>query len=148
MKLFKLILNCKPMVFLKNILSKQWENYSNFFVMHSFLFTIILKKLNIDENLFSDIVVYSGAEHTLYHYSLGVLATSLVTLFSLINVLGYFISIYLIHKYDIKNKYPKYSKLISYFENSSLVFVIFEVLLCLICLTSIVVFSFLIFNQI
>ena len=56
---------------------------------------------------------------------------TLIALFCFINVIGYFLSIYLINIYDIKNKYPKFNKIIKYYENYNLLFIILESLICL-----------------
>ena len=56
-------------------------------------------------------------------FSLNILILSLIILFCFVNIIGYFISIYLINKYNVEERYPKYSKLIRYFEKSRIFFV-------------------------
>ena len=63
-------------------------------------------------------------------YSFNMFILSLITLVCLINIIGYFISIYLINKYDVENRYPKYIKIIRYFEKSQILFVIIEIIIC------------------
>lgn len=75
------------------------------------------------------------AEPTL-NLSFNMLILSLIVLFSLIDIMGYFISIYLINKYDVEKMYPRFSKYIRYFEKSRLYFIVIEIIIC---------FSFLIF---
>ena len=70
---------------------------------------------------------------------------SLITLVCLINIIGYFISIYLINKYDVEKRYPKYIKIIRYFEKSQILFVIIEIIeiiICFSCLMAIVIINF------
>ena len=45
----------------------------------------------------------------------GVFILSLIALLAFINVLGYFLSLHLVQRYDIKNKYPKFSFIINYY---------------------------------
>jgi hypothetical protein len=74
-------------------------------------------------------------------FSFNILILSLIILFCFINITGYFISIYLITKYNVEEKYPKYCKLIRYFEKSRILFVIIEILLCLFCLIIIILLN-------
>ena len=75
-------------------------------------------------------------------YSFNMFILSLITLVCLINIIGYFISIYLINKYDVEKRYPKYIKIIRYFEKSQILFVIIEIIICLSCLMAIVIINF------
>ena len=72
-------------------------------------------------------------------YSFNMFILSLITLVCLINIIGYFISIYLINKYDVEKRYPKYIKIIRYFEKSQILFVIIEIIICFYCLIAIVI---------
>ena len=74
-------------------------------------------------------------------FSFNILILSLIILFCFVNIIGYFISIYLINKYNVEERYPKYSKLIRYFEKSSLFFVVFEGIMFIFFMLSIIVFS-------
>lgn len=76
------------------------------------------------------------------NYSFNLFILSLIALVCFINVVGYFLSFYLINKYDITNKYPKYIKLINYYEKSTLIFIILESLICLLCLIFMVIINF------
>ena len=78
-------------------------------------------------------------------YSFNMFILSLITLVCLINIIGYFISIYLINKYDVEKRYPKYIKIIRYFEKSQILFVIIEIteiIICFSCLMAIVIINF------
>ena len=75
-------------------------------------------------------------------YSFNMFILSLIVLVCLINITGYFISIYLINKYDVEKRYSKYVKLIRYFEKSQIFFVIIEIIICFSCLILIVITNF------
>ena len=72
-------------------------------------------------------------------YSFNMFILSLITLVCLINIIGYFISIYLINKYDVEKRYPKYIKIIRYFEKSQILFVIIEIIEIIICFSCLMV---------
>lgn len=74
-------------------------------------------------------------------FSFNILILSLIVLFCLINITGYFISIYLINKYDVEKKFPKYSKLIRYYENSQIFYVIIEIFVCFFFLIIIIILN-------
>lgn len=98
----------------------------------SFLLYFILNTLNID--------VSTEVEHNL-NFALGIFLLSIVCLLNFISVVGYLTSIYLLSKYNVETKFPKFKKIIKYFENSSLFWVVIEGFTCLIFLICIVVFS-------
>jgi hypothetical protein len=64
-------------------------------------------------------------------YAFTILVVAILTLGSFLNIIGYFAALYLIQKYDIHNKYPKYSKIIGYFEKSGKLLIIVEILICI-----------------
>nr|YP_010697737.1 hypothetical protein P1R16_mgp02 [Porodaedalea niemelaei]WCF76633.1 hypothetical protein [Porodaedalea niemelaei] len=74
-------------------------------------------------------------------FSFNILILALIILFCFINITGYFISIYLINKYNVESKYPKYYKIIRYFEQSRILFVTIEIFLCLFCLILIIILN-------
>ena len=63
--------------------------------------------------------------------SFNVLILLIIVLLSFINIIGYFICIYLINKYDIETKFPKFSWIIKRYEQSSLIFVSIEIFIAL-----------------
>nr|UEK25983.1 hypothetical protein [Mutinus fleischeri] len=71
-------------------------------------------------------------------FGFNMLILSLIILGCFINIIGYFISIYLITKYKVEEIYPRYSKIIRYFYKSSIFFVIIERLLCILFLILII----------
>ena len=85
-----------------------------------------------------EIKVPEGSE-SITNYAFGVLILSLVALFAFINVLGYFLSLHLIQRYDIKNKYPKFIFIINYYEKTTLLFVLIETLFCIGCLLFLII---------
>ena len=127
--------------YLKNFIEK--HHISNSIIMHSFLFGFILEKLNINElgEVSSKGVVVTNNYH--YNFSLGIFLLSLICLLNLINVIAYLIVSNLVNKNNIESKYPKLKQIIKYFSKTSLYFVIFEGIICLLFLLIIVIFSFL-----
>jgi hypothetical protein len=67
---------------------------------------------------------------------------SLICLGCFINLCGYFISLYLINKYDVENRFPKYSKYIRYYEKSNLFFIYLEMIICVFALLMISLLTF------
>ena len=84
--------------------------------------------------LFGINVNITESSSPIYLLACCIFVLNIVGLFCFINVTGYFISIYLINKYNVEERYPKYQKLIRYFEKSRILFVITEIILCLFCL--------------
>ena len=66
---------------------------------------------------------------------------SLIVLISFINIMGFLLSLYLISKYDIENKFPKFKKIIKYYENSNKIFIIFEVILSIVILLIMIIIN-------
>ena len=105
-------------IFIKSLKSKK----ENIKIRQSFILTFILS--NIDIN------IPEGSE-TLTNYAFGVMLLSLVALLCFINVLGYFISFYILDKYNIETRFPKLNKIKTYYQNTTLIFIIYEALFCL-----------------
>ena len=89
--------------------------------------------------LFSSLGVKIPTEaEPMVHFSFNILILSLIILFCFINITGYFISIYLLNKYNVEERYPKYSKIIRYFEKSRILFVTIEIFICFFCIILII----------
>jgi hypothetical protein len=89
-----------------------------------------------------DINLPEGSEN-LTNYAFGVMTLSLVALLCLINILGYFLSLYILDKYNIENKFPKLNKIKTYYKNTTLIFIIFESLFCIFCLLFLIISAYL-----
>ena len=101
-------------------------------VSHSFAFPVILSMIDIN------------VEHSsMTRLSFSIFVLSLISLLCFINVIVYMTGYVLIQKKDYENKYPKFSRLIRFYQNSSLVYVIIEGIICISCLLVLVVFSLL-----
>lgn len=74
-------------------------------------------------------------------YSFKMFIMSLIALSCFVNLVGYFSSLYLIHSYDIVNKYPRLSIIIKLYEKSTLLFIVVEILLCFAILIFMVVIN-------
>nr|YP_008080579.1 orf832 [Flammulina velutipes]AEO19664.1 orf832 [Flammulina velutipes] len=70
------------------------------------------------------------ADHII-SFSFNILILLIIVLLSFINIIGYFLSIYLINKYDIETKFPKFSWIIRKYEQSNLIFVSIEIFIAL-----------------
>ena len=77
-----------------------------------------------------------------------VVVLSVIALTSFIYIISYFMIIFLINTYKIKDKYPKYNRIIYYFESTRLGFIIFETILCTISLVLIITYSIIYINNI
>ena len=112
--------------------------YTNLFINLKYSFIIPFIFLKLGNEIPADV-------EPIITYSFNMFILSLITLVCLINIIGYFISIYLINKYDVEKRYPKYIKIIRYFEKSQILFVIIEIIeiiICFSCLMAIVIINF------
>lgn len=75
-------------------------------------------------------------------YSFNVFILLLILLFSIINVLGYLISIIIIQKYEFKQKYPLFTKIIVFYEKRTLFFFLFELFIVFSILLFLLVYSY------
>lgn len=53
----------------------------------------------------------------------------------------YFISLFLINRFDIANKYPRLNKVVKYYEKTSYFFIIVDVIVCAVILISMIVLN-------
>lgn len=83
-------------------------------------------------------------EHSefIVEYSFNVFILLLILLLSIINVLGYLISIIIIQKYDFKKKYPSFSKMIMFYEKRTLFFFLIELLFVFSIIIFLLVYSY------
>jgi hypothetical protein len=102
---------------------------------YSFLFTWILNNLDINVN---------NSDSDITQLAYGVFLLSLVAILCLLNIIAYLLAYYLIQKGNYETKYPKLAGFINYYKKINLIFLIIEVLLCLFCLSFLVIFSLLI----
>jgi hypothetical protein len=73
---------------------------------------------------------------------------TLIALFCFINVMWYFISLYLISRYSIDTKCPKLSKYLKFYTKSTEFFIIVETVTALLILIFIVGVNFFLFYSI
>jgi hypothetical protein len=102
---------------------------------HSFLFSWILTNLDINVN---------SSDSDISQLAYGVFLLSLIAFLCFLNILGNLLAYYLIKKGNYEEKYPKLAGFVNYYKKVNLVFLIIEVILCLTCLSILVLFSFLI----
>lgn len=89
-----------------------------------------------------DINIPEGSEN-LTNYAFGVMILSLVALLCFINVLGYFMSFYILDKYNIETRFPKLNKIKTYYQNSTIIFILFESLFCILILLFLIISAYL-----
>lgn len=73
---------------------------------------------------------------------------NLVVLICFFNIVGYILSIYLVNKYDIETKFPKFKRYIKYYISINKIFLIFEIILAFVILLFIILVNFLLFTSI
>ena len=99
---------------------------------YSFLLPFILNNLDIknlppssdSENIFNDI----------HNLAVSFFILSLLVLFAFSNVVANLTVIILRYKYDLDSKFPKFKWIFKYFEKYSYIWIIIELILCLIFL--------------
>jgi len=62
-------------------------------------------------------------------YSFSMFLLSLLVLICFFNIIGYILSIYLISKYDIENKFPYFKRYIKFYSSTSKILLILEILI-------------------
>jgi hypothetical protein len=93
-----------------------------------------------------DISVIEGKEDVV-NYIFNITILSLIGLLSLLNILIYLLIRYLVEKSNIKEKYPRFRKIINIYMKTRLWFVIFELIIVFICLFVVFLSSFLLIKQ-
>ena len=75
-------------------------------------------------------------------YAFGVFILSLVALLAFINIMGYFLNLYVLQRYDITKRFPKLKSVVGFYEKTTFLFVFIEVLFCIGCLLFLVITAF------
>jgi len=117
-------------------LRESLDTYFSSVKQNSFLLPYILNKFDIknvdasseSENIFNDI----------HNLAVSFFILSLLVLFGFTNVVGNLTVIILRYKYDLDSKFPKFKRIFNYFEKSSYILIIIEVILCIIILISLI----------
>jgi len=102
-----------------NILNSE-STSSNSNTIKSLTLPFILSLVNLD---------ISNTAPQLLQLSKWVFILTLVCLLSLLNVFFYVISYVLKAKYNLQNKFPRLKKIIIYYKNSNLIFMVIEAIL-------------------
>ena len=84
----------------------------------------------------------------LISYSFSMFILSLLVLTCFVNIIGYILSIYLISKYDVENKFPYFKRYIKFYSSTSKFFLILEVIIAFVFLLLIVILNFFLFTNI
>jgi hypothetical protein len=75
-------------------------------------------------------------------YSFNVFILLLILFLSIINVLGYLISIIIIQRYDVKKKFPSFTRIIHFYEKRTLFFFLFDLFLVLSIILFLLAYSY------
>lgn len=78
----------------------------------------------INDNLFSSVNTVSAINRIL----LGVVTIALILVYCIINIVAYFACLYIIKHTELENKYPKLKPVIKYYQNTSIIFLIIEII--------------------
>lgn len=134
MSLKKLKMKVKDLINKIRVIINNKINTSEY--KNSFTFAILLSYLDL--NIPEDAKPIS-------HFSVGILILSLLLLFSFTNVIGYLCSILLLKHYKIGDKYPKLRKILTYFEKTTIFWIIIDGITGYIVLFMIIFFFFSLF---
>lgn len=86
-------------------------------IKHAFIVPFFLNKVGIAN---------SNNPDPILQYCISMTVLLLIALFCFINVFGYLLSLYILNKYNIENKYPRLSLFINYFKKTSQLMIIIE----------------------
>ncbi len=134
LKKIKLQIKMKQKIIKKNDDKSNKNNYK-----YSFILAWILSNINVEIN---------DTNSQLLQFSYGVLIISIVALFCVFSIIGYFIANYLLEKVDFEKKYPKIGKYLNRFKKVGLIYLSIDLLLCLICLIILIFYSLIIISHI
>jgi len=83
-------------------------------------------------------------------YSFSIFMLSLVVLYCFVNIMAYIISIYLIDKYEIEqkfNKYPIFKRYIKFYSSINKILLVVETIIAFVALLCIVILNFFLFTR-
>jgi len=63
-------------------------------------------------------------------YAFSIFTLPLVAFLCFVNVVGYLTTIYLLGKYNVEEKFPRFKRIIKYYQRSTLLFIFIEGILC------------------
>lgn len=81
-------------------------------------------------------------------YSFAMFILSLIVLICFYNIVAYILSIYLLKKYDVENKFPIFKKYIKFYSSSSKYLLVLEIIIAFVFLLCIVAINFFLFTSI
>ena len=79
-------------------------------------------------------------------YSFSMFVLSLLVLICFFNVIGYILSIHLITKYNVEDKFPYFKRYIKFYSSTSQFFLVFEIITAFVFLIFIVIINFFLFT--
>lgn len=111
-------------------------------VQYSFILPLVLSKIEwagVARNINTEPITSD------YYLAVGVLSVTALVSFYIAMV--YFFSIYLVQHYNIEEKYPKFNKIIKYYEKTGFYFIIFSCIVCVVALLILCVTGFLLYYK-
>lgn len=114
---------------IKTLIKSIKPNFSNSNYIYS-----LFPFLNLD-SILTPISNLSGFYKMVY----GILMLSILLLISIVQVAMYFLILYLITNYNLVEKYPKYNKIILYFKNMNVIYIIIELIFVVVTLLTLIV---------
>jgi len=76
----------------------------------------------------TDVLTFNDNLSNIDKVLLGVLSITIILLYCIINIIGYFSALYIIKHTDLEKKYPKLSTIIKYYQKTSIIFLIIEII--------------------
>lgn len=122
---------------------------TNLNIKKIFTYCLFFKRSSISTNLlmflpisfvdFSSVLDMLPKTPTSFHkFFLGILILSLVTLLSFFDLFGHFFVLYLIKNTNIKARYPKFKRVINFYEKSRYLFLVYEIIFVIIVYLSLI----------
>ena len=84
----------------------------------------------------------------LISYSFSMFILSLLVLICFVNIIGYMLSIYLISKYNVENKFPYFKRYIKFYSSTSKFLLILEIIMAFVFLIFILILNLFLFTKI
>ena len=89
----------------------------------------------------------SRATEPLVSYAFSMFMLNLIILICFVNIVGYILSIYLVNKYDIEIKFPKFKRYINFYKSISKFWLILEIIIAFTILIFIILLNLFLFTS-
>jgi hypothetical protein len=109
--------------------------YKEKVAQYSFILPLILSKIDYEGHKNAEFLPVG------HSYYVAMFLLSFVALSCFFSAIGYFFSMYLLQRYNIKEKYPKLNKILKYYEKTGFIMVILDCIFCIVALLVICITS-------